>query len=157
SGASTETTPPEPSGQGSIGPSSRGQRDSSDARLSLNAREQSPIVIKRDAWPRGCEDFLHDHQGRTLGAPDLRPTRSGLDKATIAAAVIGLGRAGQRQPDRRTAYGPPPLVKSAALFARGCREPVVQAARRRRDDDHQGAGLGGEVKGDGLRRGASAK
>ena len=43
--------------------------------------------------------------------------RGGLDKGTLAAAPIGLRWAGLRgQPDRRQAYEPPPLVKSAARF-----------------------------------------
>ena len=49
---------------------------------------------------------------------DQRPGRSGLDKGTLAAGHHGLERAGQRQPERQTAYGPPPLVKSAAPSAR---------------------------------------
>ena len=55
------------------------------------------------------------------------PGRSGLDKGTLAAAHIGLRGAGQGPPDRRTAYGPPPLIKSAAPCLRECRKPVVRA------------------------------
>jgi len=56
---------------------------------------------------------------RLQGRADARQAagRSGLDKGTLAAALLGLERAGQRPPDRRTAYGPPPLIKPAALFA----------------------------------------
>jgi hypothetical protein len=61
-------------------------------------------------------------------------------------------RAGQRPPDRRTAYGPPPLVKSAAPSARECRKLVTQARENRRDDDHQGRRPQREMTGDGLRR-----
>src|SRR5215469_5648061 len=69
--------------------------------------------------------FFTINQGRA----DARqgPGRRGLDKGTLAAAHIGLVRAGQRLPDRRTAYGPPPLVKPPALFAGKCRKLVVQA------------------------------
>ena len=69
--------------------------------------------------------FFTINQGRA----DARHgrARSGLDKGTLAAAHIGLVRAGQRPPDRRTAYGPPPLVKPAAPSARECRKPVVRA------------------------------
>jgi hypothetical protein len=49
---------------------------------------------------------------------DLRAGRSGLDKGTLAAAYLGLKRASQRQPGRRTAYRPPPLIKSTARLAR---------------------------------------
>src|SRR5262249_57854429 len=80
------------------------------------------------------------------------PGRSNLDKGTLAAAHIGLVRAGQRPPDRRTAYGPPPLVKAAALSARECRKPdgwgartggtMTTRARPQRGDD-AGAGLAG--------------
>ena len=52
-------------------------------------------------------------QGHAFGVP-AGPGRRGLDKGTLAAAHIGLVRAGQRPPDRRTAYGPPPLVKPPA-------------------------------------------
>jgi hypothetical protein len=64
-----------------------------------------------------CDNFLYEVlQGRA----DARrgPGRRGLDKGTLAAAHIGLKRAGKKPPDRRTAYGPPPLVKPPALFAR---------------------------------------
>jgi hypothetical protein len=44
-------------------------------------------------------------------------------------AQIGLVRAGQRPPDRRTAYGPPPLVKPTAPSARECRKPDGSGAR----------------------------
>jgi hypothetical protein len=75
---------------------------------------------------RSCDSFLYEElQGHAYGAPGAG--RSELDKGTLAAAHIGLVRAGQRPPDRRTAYGPPPLVKPAALSARECRKPVVQA------------------------------
>jgi hypothetical protein len=59
---------------------------------------------------------------------DLRAGRSGLDKGTLAAAFLGLERASQRPPDRRTAYRPPPLIKPAAPFARRWPEPVVSGA-----------------------------
>src|SRR6266568_2214139 len=68
-----------------------------------------------------CDNFLYDFKGALPRAGDRQAGRSGLDKGTLAAAFIGLKRAGQRQPDRRTAYRPPPLIKPAALFAReGC-------------------------------------
>ena len=47
-----------------------------------------------------------------------RVGRSRLDKGTLAAAFLGLKRASHRQPDRRTAYRPPPLIKPAARLAR---------------------------------------
>ena len=94
---------------------------------------------------RGARRVRREVRGNGLGAipaPRPGPTqraltraktsgqgRSGLDKGTLAAALFGLGRAGQRQPDRRTAYGPPPLVKSAAPFARGCRQPDGSGAK----------------------------
>jgi hypothetical protein len=44
-------------------------------------------------------------------------TAADLTRGTLAAAPIGLRWAGLRgQPDRRQAYEPPPLVKSAARF-----------------------------------------
>jgi len=57
-------------------------------------------------------------KGALTRAGDLQARRSNLDKGTLAAAHIGLVRAGQRPPDRRTAYGPPPLVKAAASRAK---------------------------------------
>jgi hypothetical protein len=82
-----------------------------------------------------------------------RSNRSNLDKGTLAAAHIGLVRAGQRPPDRRTAYGPPPLVKAAALSARGVPEARWFGRENQRDDDDQGEGLSGGMTGDGPRRG----
>jgi len=75
-----------------------------------------------------CDKFLHGFKGAPLARRGLRAGRSGLDKGTLAATLTGLLRAGQRQPDRRTAYGPPPLVKSAARFAQRC--PVARWFRR---------------------------
>ena len=57
--------------------------------------------------------------GVVMVALYLRPSPS--RSRTLAAAHIGPERASQRQPDRRTVYGPPPLIKSAAPFARRCR------------------------------------
>jgi hypothetical protein len=78
--------------------------------------------IKRDsttgkALP--CDNFLYELlQGRAERAGGLWADRSVLDKGTLAAAFIGLKRASHRQPDRRTAYRPPPLIKPAARLAR---------------------------------------
>ena len=55
-------------------------------------------------------------------------------------------------PDRRTAYGPPPLVNAAALFGQECRKPDGSGARKRRDADDQGDGLSGGMTGDGSHR-----
>jgi hypothetical protein len=71
-----------------------------------------------------ADKFLYDFKGALTRAG---PGRSGLDKGTLAAAQIGLVRAGQRPPDRRTAYGPPPLVKPAAPSARSAGSRMVQA------------------------------
>jgi len=79
--------------------------------------------------PSLCDNFLYGFKGALTRAKTSGQGRSGLDKGTLAAALFGLGRAGQRQPDRRTAYGPPPLVKSAAPFARGCRQPDGSGAK----------------------------
>jgi hypothetical protein len=62
--------------------------------------------------------FFTINQGRAERAEGPRAGRSGLDKGTLAAAFIGLKRASHRQPDRRTAYRPPPLIKPAARLAR---------------------------------------
>ena len=53
---STATTPPAPSGRDSTAPSSRSQ-------ACARAIRRPPC--------RSCEDFLHDHQGCTFGAPGL--------------------------------------------------------------------------------------
>jgi hypothetical protein len=46
-------------------------------------------------------------------------SRGGFDKGTLAMAQIGLTRGGPEvRPIAKTAYGPSPLVKSAALSAR---------------------------------------
>jgi hypothetical protein len=68
-----------------------------------------------------CDNFLYGFKGALPRAGRLRAGRSALDKGTLAAAFLGLKRASHRQPDRRTAYRPPPLIKSAALFARRLR------------------------------------
>src|SRR5262249_20851698 len=71
--------------------------------------------------------FFTINQGRATRA--TAGGRSNLDKGTLAAAHLGLVRAGQRPPDRRTAYGPPPLVKPAAPSARGSRKPDGSGAK----------------------------
>ncbi len=77
-----------------------------------------------------CDNFLYDFKGALPRAGDRQAGRSGLDKGTLAAAFIGLKRAGQRQPDRRTAYRPPPLIKPAARLAREV--PLIRARRSSR-------------------------
>lgn len=90
---------------------------------------RKPVVTARaERLSRKCEDFLHYqftiNSRARWRAPGRWGGRSGLDKGTLAAALLGLiGRAGQRQPDRRTAYGPPPLVKSAAPRGKGTPRP----------------------------------
>src|SRR5579859_6391653 len=108
SGASMATTRLVPSGQGSTGPLTH-SRDGTSGGSGL-------LPVKT---------FFTVNQGRA----DARQAagRRGLDKGTLAAAHLGLERAGQRPPDRRIAYGPPPLVKPPAPSARECRTPVVQA------------------------------
>ncbi len=76
------------------------------------------------------------------GAPGPLAGRSGLDKGTLAAAHIGPERASQRQPDRRTVYGPPPLIKSAAPFARRCRFGRALAGARITGEDASGQAEG---------------
>jgi histidine kinase-like protein len=56
SGGSTATRPAEPSGRDSTAPSSR---------------SQACVRTTRRPPCRCCEDFLHEHQGRTFGAPGL--------------------------------------------------------------------------------------
>jgi hypothetical protein len=51
-------------------------------------------VIRRPPW-RCCEDFLHDHQGRTFGAPGL-----------TAPAVNSQG--GREQSRGKSGQGDPP-------------------------------------------------
>ena len=76
-----------------------------------------------------CDNFLYYFKGALTRATGQQARRSNLDKVTLAAAHIGLVWAGQRPPDRRTAYGPPSLVKAAALFAREYQKPDVIRAR----------------------------
>jgi Histidine kinase-like ATPase domain len=78
-GGSTATTPPALSGRDSTAPSSRSKACAG--------------AIRRPPY-RCCEDFLHDHQGRTFGAPRLRP-----EPATRAGAS-NRGRA-ERPGDQR--------------------------------------------------------
>lgn len=61
-------------------------------------------------------------------------------------------RAGQRPPDRRTAYGPPPLVKAAALSARECPKPDGSGARSGGTMATRATASAG-MTGNGLRRG----
>jgi hypothetical protein len=83
-------------------------------------------------------------KGALTRAMGLRARRSNLDKGTLAAAHLGLERASQRPPDHQTAYGPPPLVKPPAPFARKRVEAGGSGVRARRDIDHQGDGLSRE-------------
>jgi len=84
-----------------------------------------------------CDNFLYEElQGRADARQ--RMSRRGFDKGTLAATQIGLVRAGQRPPDRRTAYGPPPLVKPPAPFAQKWPEAGSTDAM---NDDHQDDGL----------------
>jgi hypothetical protein len=66
-------------------------------------------------------------------------------------------RAGQRPPDRRTAYGPPPLVKAAALSARECLEPGGSGAGTGRTMTTSTTAAAGGMTGDGPRRGRRHK
>jgi hypothetical protein len=80
--------------------------------------------------PHPCEDLLCIQlQGRA----DARRRTCGQAAADLTREPsrrhLWLERPGQRQPDRRTAYGPPPLIKSAALSARECRKPDGSGAR----------------------------
>ena len=98
------------------------------ARRAARAADSAPRPSLPLALP------LRPGQRRSAGAKGRVPSgplkpgshrgRGGFDKGTLAAALIGLMRAGQK-PARsaRQAYGPPPLVKSAAPFAYPCRFP----------------------------------
>jgi hypothetical protein len=71
------------------------------------------------------------HAGYQVAEPGT--ANGGEVVASVAQVVkvqaLGLERAGQKTPDRRTAYGPPPLIKSAVPFARGDR--LGEGSRRR--------------------------
>ena len=83
----------------------------------------------------------------TPSGPSCRvpgPGRSGLDKGTLAAAHIGLVRAGQgaaRSPDSLRAAAPCQVRCSVRA---GVPEAGGSGAREQRDDDRQGDGLTGK-------------
>ena len=59
-------------------------------------------------WRESKDPAGRDQPGKLQG-------RGGFDKGTLAAAQIGLTRAGQKpSPIARQAYGQPPLIKSTA-------------------------------------------
>ena len=87
---------------------------------------------------------LRSGQPAPVGWPERRfsgllktrqlPGHDGLDKGTLAAALIGLMRARKKpSPIHKQAYGPPPLVKSTAwsgscrIFANSCWRSGVRA------------------------------
>src|SRR5262249_8780593 len=80
----------------------------------------------------GVRGFFTFIKGALPRAGGLRAGRSGLDKGPLAAASLGLKRASHRQPERRTAYRPPPLIKPAARLARssGIRHGAALAGYR---------------------------
>ena len=82
-----------------------GEWPAATGRRSNRTRQQT----RPCAFALSCDNFPYDFKG----APPARQRQAagGLDKGTLAAAHIGLVRAGQKPPDRRTAYGPPPLIK----------------------------------------------
>ena len=74
--------------------------------------------------------FTDKFKGARLRLPPaLGRARSELDKGTLAAAHIGLVRAGQRLPDRRTATGRRPLPSPLLRPRRIAGNRMVQARR----------------------------
>jgi hypothetical protein len=94
-----------------------------------------PMVEQPQTDAMYCQP-MHFHSSLYLGP-------SGLDKGTFAAALIRLGRAGQRQLDRGTAYRPPPM-SSPLLRSRVCAEAGWLNATGRTDDHRGDDGLSGK-------------
>jgi hypothetical protein len=87
-------------------------------RRQLSGRAYAPAMAPApaDLTPVGWREKLE----ATRAAADTGrgPGRGGFDKGTLAAALIGLIPVGwEASPVREQAYGPPPLVKSAAPSA----------------------------------------
>ena len=78
------------------------------------------------------DNFLYGFKGALTRAKTSGQGRSGLDKGTLAAALIGLGRAGQRQTDRRTAYARRPLSSPLLRSREGAASRMVQARKAAR-------------------------
>jgi hypothetical protein len=111
-------------------PTSHGDARSVRQSMGFQARRKRAVGQK----PPTRRPRLRSRQGSRCGGPDAgrlarkaktrsretrgsRAGRGGFDKGTLAAALIGQTRAGEKPAQSASSVRPPPLVKSAAPLA----------------------------------------